>query len=122
MGWTAFAGIMMIMMGTFHAMAGFVAILENELLVTTPNYIFQLDVTTWGWVHLVLGALVLIAGLALFTGAVWARTIGVILAVVSAVANFAWIPYYPVWSLVMITVSVFVIWALTVRGTDIVER
>jgi hypothetical protein len=122
MGWTAFAGIMMIMMGTFHAMAGFVAILENELLVTTPNYIFQLDVTTWGWVHLVLGALVLIAGLALFTGAVWARTIGVILAVLSAVANFAWIPYYPVWSLVMITVSVFVIWALTVRGTDIVER
>jgi hypothetical protein len=122
MGWTAFAGIMMIMMGTFHAMAGFVAILENELYVTTPNYLFQLDVTTWGWVHLVFGALVLIAGFGLFTGAVWARTIGVILAVLSAIANFAWIPYYPVWSIVMIGVAVFVIWALTAHGRDIVER
>jgi hypothetical protein len=122
MGWTAFAGIMMIMMGTFHAMAGFVAILENELYVTTPNYLFQLDVTTWGWVHLVFGALVLIAGFGLFTGAVWARTIGVILAVLSAIANFAWIPYYPVWSIVMIGVAVFVIWARTAHGRDIVER
>jgi hypothetical protein len=121
-GWTAFAAIMMIMMGSFHAIAGFVAILENELYVATPNYFLQLDVTTWGWVHLILGALVLIAGIYLFTGAVWARTIGVIVAVVSAVANFAWLPWYPVWSLVLITSAVFVIWALTAHGRDITER
>jgi hypothetical protein len=121
-GWTAFAAIMMIMMGSFHAMAGFVAILENELYAVTPNYVFQLDVTTWGWVHLVLGALVLVSGFFLFRGSVWARTIGVILAVVSAVASFAWLPWYPVWSVLLIAIAVFVIWALTAHGRDIAER
>jgi hypothetical protein len=121
-GWTAFAGVMMIMLGFFHGIAGLVGILEDDLYVLAGDYVFQLDVTTWGWVHLVLGVLVLIAGFYVFTGAVWARTIGVILAVVSALANFAWLPWYPVWSILMITATVFVIWALTAHGRDVTER
>jgi hypothetical protein len=121
-GWTAFAAIMMIMMGFFHGLAGLVAVLEDELYAVTPEYVLQLDVTTWGWVHLVLGAIVLIAGIFLFTGSVFARTIGVIVAAVSAIANFAWLPYYPIWALVIITSAAFVIWALTAHGRDITAR
>ena len=121
-GWTAFAAIMMIMLGTWHAMVGFVAILEQELIVTTPNYILQLDVATWGWIHLIMGIVVLFSGFYLFTGSVFARTVGVIIALVSAIANFAWLPYYPGWSIVLIGAAVFVIWALTAHGRDIASR
>jgi hypothetical protein len=119
-GFTVFAALMMIVIGAFHAMSGLVGIIENEFFVATPNYIFEFDVTTWGWIHLILGIVVLIAGISLFSGAVWARTFGVFLAVLSAIANFAFIPYYPVWSIVIIALDVAVIWALTAHGRDIV--
>ena len=118
-GFTVFAAIMMVMIGIFQVIAGIVALVNDEFFVVTQEWVFQLDVTTWGWVHLLLGAVLLAAGMALFSGAVWARTVGVIVAVVSAAANFAWMPWYPVWAIVMITVDVFVIWALTVHGRDI---
>jgi hypothetical protein len=121
-GWITFAAVMMIMIGFFHGIAGLVGVLEDDLYVLTNEYLFELDVTTWGWIHLVMGVLAIVAGFYLFTGAVWARTIGVILAVVSALANFAWLPWYPVWSIIMITASVFVIWALTAHGRDVVQR
>jgi hypothetical protein len=105
-------------LGFFHAMAGFVGIVEDEILVATPEYVFQLDVTTWGWIHLILGIVVLLAGFSVFNGSVWARTVGVIIAVISTLVNFAWLPYYPIWGLLMIAANVFVIWALTVHGRD----
>ena len=118
-GWTTYAAVWMWILGFFHAMAGFVGILEDELYAVTPKYVFQLDVTTWGWIHLIMGIVVFIAGFAVFSGAVWARTIGVILAVLSTLSTFAWLPWYPLWGLVMITANVFVIWALTVHGRDV---
>ncbi len=118
-GWTTFAALMMIMLGFWHAIAGFAAILENEFYVIGREYVFQFDVTTWGWIHLILGVVVILAGLALFRGAVWARTIGVILAAVSAIAAFGWLPYYPVWGALLIAAAFFVIWALTAHGRDI---
>ena len=120
-GWTIYAAVWMWILGFFHALAGFVGIVEDELLVATPNYLFQLDTTTWGWIHLVLGILVLLAGFAVFNGSVWARTVGVTIAVVSILVNFAWLPYYPIWGLLMITANSFVIWALTVHGRDVAE-
>ena len=117
-GWMTYAAVWMWILGFFHAMAGFVGILEDEIYAVTPDYVFQLDVTTWGWIHLILGVVVFLAGIAVFRGAVWARTIGVILAVVSTLGTFAWLPWYPLWGLVMITANVFVIWALTVHGRD----
>jgi len=121
-GWTVFAAVMMWLIGGFHAIAGLVALIEDEFYVLTPDYIFQFDVTTWGWVHLIVGIVVILAGAALFSGAVWARTVGVILAVVSILANFAWLPWYPFWSIIMITVHFFVIWARTVHGRDIIAE
>jgi len=120
-GWTVFAALMMILIGFWHAIAGLVAILEDEFYVAGLNYVFQFDATTWGWVHLILGVLILLAGIGLFSGAVWARTLGVILAVISAIAGFAWLPYYPIWGILITTGAVFVIWALTAHGRDIAE-
>jgi hypothetical protein len=118
-GWTAFAGIMMVMMGIWWIMAGIVAILNSEFFVVTFRWIFQFDVSTWGWIHTLLGIVILVAGFFLFTGAIWARVIGVILAVLAALVAFAWLPYYPFWAILFIVVSVGVIWALTVHGRDI---
>ena len=120
-GFILFAAIMMIMVGVFEAIQGLVGIFENEFYVTTPNYLLQFDATQWGWIHLLLGVLVLFAGFGVMSGQTWARVVGVILAVVSALSNFAFIPYYPFWSLVIITLDVFIIWALTAHGRDVVQ-
>ncbi|WP_454858158.1 DUF7144 family membrane protein [Promicromonospora soli] len=119
-GFIIFAAVMMMMSGGFQALTGFVALFEDEFYVTTPNYVLQLDTTTWGWIHLLLGLLVVLASFAVLRGRTWGRVIGVIMAALSALANFAFIPYYPVWSLVVITLDVFIIWALTAHGRDVV--
>ena len=120
-GWTAFAGIMMVMGGVWWIISGFVALMNDTFYVVGEEYIFEFNVTTWGWIHLLLGTVILLAGFYLFTGAVWARTVGVIIAVLWALVAFAWLPLYPVWAIVFIAVSIFVIWALTAHGRDIAE-
>jgi hypothetical protein len=112
---------MMIMMGGWWLISGLVALFNSEFYVVTQKWIFQFDVTTWGWVHLIIGLLVLLAGFGLFSGQVWARTVGVIIAVFMGLASFAWLPYYPVWAILYIVASVAIIWALTVHGRDITE-
>ncbi len=114
-----FAGILMIMAGGFQTLAGLVALFEDEFYVATRDYLVQFDATSWGWIHLLLGLLVLFAGFAVLSGQVWGRTIGVILAVLSALSNFAFIPYYPCWAILIIALDVFIIWALTAHGRDI---
>jgi hypothetical protein len=117
-GFILFAAIMLLMVGVFQALQGLVAIFENEFYVQTRNYLFQFDATTWGWIHLVLGLLVAFAGWGLLSGQTWARVVGVTLAALSATANFLFIPYYPIWSSVIIAVDIFVIWALTAHGRE----
>ena len=117
-GWIMFAAIMMLLIGFFHVMAGLVAIVDDNFYVATKEYVFQFDRTTWGWIHLILGIVVFIAGLSLFKGAIWARTVGVILGVISAVVGFAWLPWYPVWGILIVIIAVSVIWALTLHGRD----
>ena len=120
-GWISFAGFMMILLGSFHAVAGLVGIIDDQFYVSTQKYVFQFDRTTWGWIHLIVGIIVVLAGFGVFSGAVWARTVGVILGFVSAVAAFAWLPYYPIWGIAIIVVAIAVIWALTMHGRE-VER
>jgi hypothetical protein len=121
-GFILFAAIMMIMSGVFQALAGLVAIFENEFYVATRNYLFQFDATTWGWIHLVIGLIVAFAGWGLLSGRTWARVVGITLAVVSAIANFLFIPYYPFWALLIITLDIFVIWAIAAHGGDLRDR
>jgi hypothetical protein len=122
-GWAVsfilFAAIMMIMVGIWQALQGLVAIFENEFYVATRNYLFQFDATTWGWIHLILGLLVAFAGWGLLSGRTWARAAAIALAVLSAIANFLWLPYYPFWSLLIIAVDVFVIWAIAAHGREV---
>jgi hypothetical protein len=118
-GWISFAGFMMIMLGAFHAVAGLVGIVNDTFYVKGSKYLFQFDRTTWGWINLIVGIIVVLAGFGVFTGAVWARTVGVIMAIVSGIAAFAWLPWYPFWSIVIIVVAVAVIWALTAHGSEV---
>ncbi|UKY48743.1 DUF7144 family membrane protein [Streptomyces inhibens] len=112
-GWTAFAGVLMIFGGAMAFLEGISAIAKDNVFVTTRNYVFSFNLTGWGWIHLILGIVILIAGIALLaSGATWARVIGVALAGLGALANFLWIPYYPFWAIVLIAINVFIIWAL----------
>ena len=120
-GFIMFAAIMMIMVGIFQALQGLVAIFENEFYVPTRNYLFEFDVTAWGWIHLLVGAIVAFAGWGLLSGQTWARVVGITLALLSATANFLFIPYYPFWSMLIIAVDIFVIWALVAHGRQFKE-
>jgi hypothetical protein len=116
-GWAVglilFAAVMMLMTGVFQALAGLIAIFENDFYVATRNYLFRLDVTAWGWIHLIVGTVVALAGWGLLAGRTWARAVGITLAVLSA------IPYYPFWSLLIIALDVFVIWAIAAHGREV---
>jgi hypothetical protein len=122
-GWAVglilFAAIIMLMTGAFQALAGLIAIVENDFYVATRNYLFRFDVTTWGWIHLIVGIVVALAGWGLLSGRTWARAVGITLAVLSATLNFLFIPYYPFWSLLIITLDVFVIWAIAAHGREV---
>jgi hypothetical protein len=118
-GWAGFAGVMLIMIGVFDIIQGLVAIFDDEFYVVAAEWVFEFDVTAWGWIHLILGIVLVASGIGIFSGHVLARTVGVIVAGLVAIANFAWIPYFPVWSIIVIAICVAVIWALTAHGRDI---
>ena len=121
-GGVAFAGIMMVMLGSFHIVDGLVALFNDEyFLVTRSGLAVTADFTTWGWVHLIGGVVIVAAGVGVFTGQTWARVVGVMVAMVSAVINLGFLSAYPVWSSIMILIDVLVIWALTVHGGELRE-
>ena len=120
-GFATFAAVMMIIAGTFEAFSGLSAVIKKAFYGVSPDYAYKLSISSWGWIHLILGVVTVAAGFALFGGAVWARTVGVILAALVAIANFAYLPWYPIWSIVVITTCIIVIWALTIHGRDIAE-
>ena len=121
-GFTVFAASMLILVGVWNVLEGLAAIIKKEFFVVTANYLFKFDVTAWGWINLVLGILLILAGGGIFAGAVWARTVGIIVAGLAAIASFMWLPYFPVWAILIIAVCVLSIWALTARGSDITSR
>ena len=117
-GLTVFAGALMIVDGVFGVLTGIAALLNDKIYVTTPEYVYAYDLTTWGWIHLLLGVLVGLAGVAVLRGQTWGRITGMAMAGLSLVANFMFIPHYPVWSIVIIALDVAIIWALAVYRRD----
>jgi hypothetical protein len=122
-GWAvgalAFAGSLMIIIGAFSAIAGLAAIIDDDYFVVVRGYAFDLDVTAWGWIHLILGLAVLATGIGLLAGTGWAGIVAIVLAVLVAIDYFFFIPYAPFWSLLVIALCVWVIWAVTrVRASD----
>ncbi|MEU8618552.1 hypothetical protein [Streptomyces sp. NPDC048623] len=113
-GLTAFAAVMLSLAGLLGIFRGISAIAEDEVFLTTPNYVFQFDLTGWGWVHLGLGIVAVLVSIGLFMTQTWARYAGIAIAGLVIIANFLSLPYYPVWSVVMIAMSGFIIWALCV--------
>ena len=116
------AAVMMAIVGGLHIIAGIAALIEDQFFVIGREYVYEFDVTTWGWIHLIAGIVVFVASFGLFTGRLWARTVGVLVAAASLILNFMYLPYYPVWSVVMIAVAILVIWALTFHGRDIARE
>ena len=117
-GFATFAGVLMIVSGVFGVISGLAALFENEIYVAAPRYVFAFDLTTWGWIHLLVGLLVIAAGAAVLSGRLWGRVVGIVLAALSMLANFLFVPYYPVWSLLVIALDVAVIWALCLYNRD----
>ncbi len=118
-GWIYFAGIMMILSGCLNIIYGIAAIANNEWEIFDAEGVLLLDISGWGWLHLAIGIFVLIAGIVVFRGSMFGRSVGVILACVSLIANFIWLPAYPIWSIIIIVLDVLVIWALTAHGDEL---
>ena len=114
-GVTSFAGIMLVTLAVFQIMQGIAAVANDKVYVRGLSYTYEFDVTAWGWIHIVVGAIALATGIGILAGQTWGRIAGICVAVVVAVSNFAFLPYYPLWSIVIIAFSGFVIWALCVQ-------
>lgn len=117
-GWIYFGGLMMMLLGSVHIIAGLVALFNDEVILVGQKNVWLLDITAWGWVHLIAGIIVLMAGLAVMSGKMWGRVVGIVLSVLAAIANFAFIPVYPLWSILMFTLCVIIVFALVAHGAE----
>jgi len=117
-GWVYFAGFMLILTGALQSIAGLVALFKDDVYVLGNANLWILDYTTWGWGHLLLGVFLLFAGAAVMAGKMWGRVVGIIFAGLALLANFAFIPVYPVWSTLLVVVSILVLYALIVHGAE----
>ncbi|MER7517096.1 hypothetical protein [Streptomyces sp. NPDC126499] len=113
-GGTLFAGVLMLVTGAMDILQGIAGIAEDDIYARVGDYVYEFNLTTWGWIHLCLGVVVAIAGYGILTGAEWGRVAGIALASLNVVAQFLFLPYQPWWALFSMAVSVFVIWALAV--------
>lgn len=119
-GWIGFAGIILILNGVFSAVQGFMALLgSNTYYLVSSGTLFLFDVTGWGWWNIIIGALLVLTGVALFGGATWARIIAVILASLSAVGQMLLLPAQPWWAFIVIAIDVLVIYAVTAHGREV---
>jgi len=112
----SFAGTMLVLVGLFEVVNGIAAINNDTVLVRTRNYTFGLDLTAWGWIHVIIGAVMIFAGISIFSRKAWAVIFGLAMAMLSALNNFFYLPHYPFWSIVVIALDVFIIWSLTRPG------
>ncbi len=118
-GWIIFAGVMLMVVGTFQVIEALTALFRHTYYaVNNDHLLVRVNYTGWGWIHLVLGVLLVCAGLGLFAGQMWARVVGILLAGLSAVANLVFIAAYPFWSITVIALDILVIYAIAVHGRE----
>ena len=118
MGITVTAAVILMIAGVFGMIQGIVGVFASDFYVVTQKWLFELDPTVWGWGQIVVGVIAFGAGLGLFFGKVWAQAVAIIVAAFSILANFTWLPYYPIWAVLVIAFDVFVIWAVSAHGSD----
>ena len=114
-GLTVFAGLLLITAGLFQALSGVVALVDDQRYVLAGDYVYSFDTTTWGWIQLVLGLAAVGLGIAVVAGRVWALIVAVSVAILSAVAQFMWLPYDPLRAVVVIALNAVIVWALAVQ-------
>ncbi|MET7621465.1 hypothetical protein [Streptomyces sp. NPDC005408] len=117
-GGLAFAAVLMLCIGVLGVLQGIAAVIEDDVYGRVGNYVYRINLTGWGWIHLVIGACLVITAAGLFKAATWARVTGIFLASLSLIAEFMFLPYSPIWSVIMIAIDVFIIWALAVYRSD----
>lgn len=117
-GGLIFAATMLMVVGIFQFFEGIAAIVKGAFFVAGVNYVYAINTTAWGWIHLLIGAIVAVTGYFVFSGATWARGAGITLAAFSALSQFFFLPYYPLWSLLIIAIDVFIIWALATAHVE----
>ncbi|MFD5141749.1 hypothetical protein [Streptomyces sp. NPDC058401] len=116
---TVFAGVLMLVEGVLGILKGIVGIANDDVYASVGDYTFKFDVTAWGWIHLILGIVLVVVGAGILKGAAWAKVTGVVIVALDIILNFLWLPYTPLWGLISIAIGVFIIWALcTDRGTS----
>lgn len=118
-GWSVFAGVLMILVGIFQSIVGLMAIARDTVYFVGPYTIASLDITQWGWVHLVVALLIMLAGFSVLKGHMYGRIVGVLLAMISAVVNMLFLPAYPIWSLLVIVIDMVIIYSLIVYGGEL---
>lgn len=117
-GWLVFGAVMMVLVGTFNVIYGLVALVEDTYYTVGPQGLLVFDLTGWGWIHLIAGMVAVVAGMSLFSGAMWARVVVVVLASLNAITQLAFMTAYPAWSLIAIALDIIVIWAVIVHGDE----
>ncbi len=118
-GWVGFASLMLFVVGILHIISGFVALFKDDVFLANQNLIITLDYSQWGWIHIIGGLIAIYASGSLAQGKIFGRTIAVLIALGSLFTNFVFLPAYPIWSIIMITVSILVLWAVTVHGSEV---
>lgn len=118
-GWLTFSGSLLIVVGFFHLVAGLVALFKSNVFVATPNQLIVFDYTQWGWTHIIFSALLFATAAALFTGRLWARIVTIVLATLSAIANFGFLNAYPLWSIMIIALDIMVIYGVAMHGSEV---
>ncbi|MFD0420005.1 hypothetical protein [Streptomyces sp. NPDC127108] len=122
LGGVVFAVCVLAIIGSYHAIVGLAAIIDDDYYVTLNNYIYEFDITAWGWFHLISGVVILAAAFTMFSGRMWARAVGMAVAGLSALENFFFTPYAPVWSAIIIALDVLVIWSLAMYGRPVAHK
>lgn len=110
-----FAAVLLLVTALMSILQGLAAINDPDFFVAGADYVFQFDVTTWGWVHVILGAISVAVAIGIMTRQSWAQVVGMLIAGLAMLTNFAWLPHYPLWAIVIIAINAFVIWALSVQ-------
>ena len=111
-GIALFAGILLATAGTFQFLQGLSAVLKDDVFVRGIDYTYKIDLTGWGWFHMVVGVVIVAVGVGVVARQQWARVVGMGVAILQALMQFTFLPYYPLWSMLLIAMDILIVWAL----------
>ncbi|MDE8649637.1 hypothetical protein G9U53_25595 [Rhodococcus sp. D-46] len=112
------AAVLLLTAGVISLLQGISAVANDNLFVVGAVYVYEFDTTTWGWIHIALGAVGIAIAIGMMMAASWARIAAILIAALSIIANFLWLPHYPLWSILIIALDIVVIWAVATWDSE----